>query len=225
MMTLILVSILATLAVVAPAQNTAPTCPTIDIIGPSRVAVPGDPLTFAVTLSSTPANVKYVWKVSRGVIEAGQGTQSIVVRSSRADAGQDIQASVSLSGLQTSCSAMAIGTVAPMLERESVDEWGKLPNDDQRGRLDNFFMELSNNPHHNGLFIIRTEFKEGKLAKTRWVRFILNHAKMRKFDKSRLVFALATVDYRQITLYRYLPGEEREICEKCKLIYGRDLKW
>jgi hypothetical protein len=47
--------------------------------------------------------------------------------------------------------------IANMMDWESWDEWGRLPDNDQRGRLDNFFIKLANNPHHMGLFYIYAE--------------------------------------------------------------------
>jgi len=216
------------LSFVTAARAQDPLCPRIDVIGPNGLTTPGDTLTFAVTLSSTPANVRYFWKVSRGTILAGQGTQSAVVRSSMAEAGQNIVATISIEGLPAGCNADASETapIVPLLDWEAVDEWGRLPNNDQRGRLDNFFQELANNPHDYGLFYISVQKKEGSRALYRKMAFVLDHAKFRKFDKSRFIFALTDWDRHGIRLYRYRPGQWPEIdCKPpCKLIYGRDLK-
>src|SRR5688572_21046403 len=125
-----------------------PNCPTIEIIGPSGVTQPGETMTFAVTLSSTAENIKYMWTVSRGVIEKGQGTQSIVVRTSLDDERQNFIATLTLQGLPPVCNANAseIGPVAELPIGEPIDQFGVLPRNDIRGRLDNFFMELSNTP-------------------------------------------------------------------------------
>ena len=120
---LVLVPFLAALALVAPAQQTDPICPTIEITGPSGLTNPGDTLTFAVTLSSTAGNVRYTWKVSRGVIEDGQGTQSIVIRTSLEDNGQNVEATVSITGLPKNCvhKATEIAPVASLVEGQPVD--------------------------------------------------------------------------------------------------------
>src|SRR5215213_5626889 len=78
-------------------------CPKVELIGPSGVTHGGDTLTYVVSLSSTPANIKYSWTVSHGVIETGQGTQSIIVRSTRADGAQEIVATVKIEGLPEGC--------------------------------------------------------------------------------------------------------------------------
>ena len=203
-----------------------PNCPTIEIIGPSGVTNPGETLTINVEVGATAPNLKYFWNVTHGKIEDGQGTQSIVVRGSMADdAGEDIVATVTIEGLPVGCNKSKSSTaiIADMLSWESWDEWGSsLSENDQRSRLDNFFMTLANNPHYMGLFYL--------YAKPRVIRremnLILDHAKMRKFDKSRFIFALTDWDRDTVRLYQYRPGQWHKIdCKPpCKLIYGRDLK-
>jgi hypothetical protein len=201
-------------------------CPTLEITGPKVVTIPGESMTFAVTLKDAPANISYNWRLSRGMIEKGQGTRSISVKTSIVEGGQNVEATVLIGGIPTGCDtvASATGWVAQVLEYETVDEWGSLPNDDQRARLDNFFIELANNPKNLGLFVISTERKEGKLARDRWIKFIMNHVRFRKFDKGRLLFGLAHSDQRRIALYRLWPGDEKKICPDCKFISARDLK-
>jgi hypothetical protein len=224
MRTSVFLALLVLCHAIASAQQT--NCPTIEIAGPNGVTNPGETLTFNVEVGSKSSNLKYRWKTTHGSIEDGQGTQSIVVRATMGDdAGEDILASVTIEGLPFGCSKNISTTaiIADMMEWESWDEWGSMLSDnDQRSRLDSFFMTLANNPHFMGLFYV--------FAKPRVIQqemsLILNHAKMRKFDKSRFIFALTDWDRDMIKLYQYRPGQWHKIdCKPpCKLIYGRDLK-
>jgi hypothetical protein len=88
-----------------------------------------------------------------------------------------------------------------------VDEFGKLPNDDIRGRLDSFFTELSNNPNNQGYIINYGTDKEIAARE----RLITNHIAFRNFDRSRitLVKGGASPDGEPRTkLYRIPPGAE-----------------
>src|SRR5688572_23869948 len=220
MRTLVLVSILAALAAVAAAQRTDPICPTIEIIGPSGLTNPGDTLTFAVTLSSTPANVRYVWNVSRGVIEDGQGTRSIVIRTSLEDHGQNVEATVSITGLPKNCvhKATEIAPVASLVEGQPVDQFGILPRNDIRGRLDNYFHELSNNPHDRGFVVIQLGPGDNPNLTNSRYRLIVQHVRFRKFDLSRIDFGFELGGETGTTLWRVPPGAR---LPKCRCIYLR----
>jgi hypothetical protein len=99
-------------------------------------------MTFTANVSGGPS-VTYNWTVSAGTIESGQGTPSIVVRTAIGDAGSNVTATVEIGGLDPACncprSASESGPVRYDLQALLIDEFGNLPNDDIRGRLDNFF--------------------------------------------------------------------------------------
>jgi hypothetical protein len=142
-------------------------------------------MTFTANVSGGP-DVTYNWTVSRGTIESGQGTASIVVRTVRDDANQNVVATVTIGGLDPRCQCPTTddesgpigGIEGPVL----VDEFGRLPADDIRGRLDNFFQELSNNPTNQGYIInygtpIQIAARE---------RLITNHITLRGFPRDRI---------------------------------------
>ena len=217
------------LFVVSNAQEGNPVCPTIEITGPSGVTLAGDTLTFAITLSSTPINIKYIWSVSRGVIEQGQGTQSIIVRTSIADAGQAIVTTVVIEDLPRACDSKFAekGFIA---ERPASGDWilneydhEKLSKPDQKGHLDNFFHELVIAPADTGMFLLLIAPGENKASIRKRIDFILRHSKFRRFDKNRLVFAIRENNRSGMIPVRILPGG-RWPCSDCELIYGRDLK-
>jgi hypothetical protein len=106
-------------------------------------------------------------------------------------------------GCQKEASETAPVAAAP--EPVLVDEFGKLPNDDIRSRLDAFFAELSNNPNNQGYIINYGSDKEITARE----RLITNHIAFRNFDRSRitLVRGGASTDGDPHTkLYRIPPG-------------------
>lgn len=164
-------------------------------------------MTFTANVSGGPA-VTYNWTVSAGTIESGQGTPSIVVRTSVADAGTNIRADVVISGLDPACNcpdrAGESAPVATILQAILIDEFGNLPADDIRGRLDNFFQELSNNPNNQG-YIINYGTPAQIAARE---RLITNHITMRGFDRGRITLVRGgdTGEGPKTKLYRIPPG-------------------
>ena len=184
-------------------------CPTLTVTGPAGITAPGDAMTFTANVVGGP-DVTYNWTVDRGVIESGQGTPSISVRTSREDAGQTVTATVNLGGLDPACNCPAeaseTGPVDSVPDAILVDEFGRLANDDIRARLDAFFLELQNNPTNQG-YIINYGTNAEIAARE---RLITNHIAFRQFDRSRITLVrggdLGTGP--NTKLYRIPPGAE-----------------
>ena len=200
-------------------------CPSIAVIGPAGVTNPGDPMKFRVDVGAV--DLKYSWTISVGTIIEGQGTLAITVATDKSMQGSNVTATVEIEGLPSACEKTASETapIAPRLEWESLDEWGNLTDNDQRSRLDSFFAELANNPHNIGLVILLTTKRERRDARNPRVQLILDHAKFRNFDKSRIWFCLEPSTLRRTIIYRFPPGLEDEIpYENCLMIKGGDLR-
>lgn len=167
-------------------------CPTISVSGPAGVTTPGQSMTFTADIGGGDG-LTLNWNVTGGgTIVSGQGTPSIVVATTREDAGKLIVAEVQVSGFNRdpdcpACpttadrSAQVDSVIGPVL----VDEFGKLENDVIRTRLDNpFFVELSNNPDDRG-YIINYGTPREVAARE---RLIQNHMRLRRIDPSRVTF-------------------------------------
>ncbi|MEO5860423.1 MAG: hypothetical protein ABIR33_15920 [Pyrinomonadaceae bacterium] len=182
-------------------------CPTLTMSGPSGITNPGDPMTFTLNVSGgTQQSVTYNWSVSAGTITSGQGTPSITVDTTGL-AGQSVTATAEIGGTDPTCgcptTASETGGVAPNPDSVLVDEFGAMPNDDVRGRLDLFFAELSNNPNNQGYII---NYGTPAQIATR-EKLIRNHIAFRKFDASRITLVNGGEGAGQNTrLYRVPPG-------------------
>jgi len=185
-------------------------CPSLSVTGPAGVTERGGSMTFTANVSGGSAqNVTYNWSVSAGTISSGQGTPSIMV-TAPSDGTTNVTATVSI-GLDVDCGCTKEASeTAPVTQPGDailVDEFGKLPNDDIRGRLDSFFSELSNNPNNQGYIINYGTDKEIAARE----RLITNHIAFRNFDRSRitLVRGGTSADGEPRTkLYRIPPGAE-----------------
>jgi len=130
--------------------NVRPDCPTGEV-------EQGTPVTFSVNVSGgTPAvTPTYNWTVSAGTITSGQGTSSITVNTA-GTAGQSITGTVELGGLDPSCGRTASCTVAvkpPPLKPRKFDEYGNIRFNDEKARLDNFAIQLQNEPTSRGAIV------------------------------------------------------------------------
>ncbi|MDI1240667.1 MAG: hypothetical protein PSX80_01940 [bacterium] len=185
-------------------------CPTISVSGPAGVTDPGQPMTFTANVSGgTQQSVTYNWSVSAGTISSGQGTPSITVDTTGLS-NTSITATLNIGGTDTTCGcttqATEVGAVGNLPQPILVDEFGALPNDDIRGRLDLFFAELSNNPNNQGYII---NYGTPAQIATR-ERLIRNHITFRGFDASRITLVNGgdTGAGATTKLYRVPPGAD-----------------
>jgi hypothetical protein len=131
-------------------------CPTFDVTGPAGVVNAGETLTFTANVSGgTATTVTYNWTVTSGTITEGQGTPVIRVATTGDQAGSALTASVEIGGVCDQCERTKSVTVQfPVaLAPRQVDEFGALSNDDVKARVQNFFVELNNDPSATGYII------------------------------------------------------------------------
>jgi hypothetical protein len=99
--------------------------------------------------------VTYNWSVSTGTITSGQGTNSITVDTAGLG-GQTVTATVELSGLDPSCSRTASCSTqvkAPNPPAVKFDEYGNIKFNDEKARLDNYAIQLQNQPGAQGYIL------------------------------------------------------------------------
>ena len=133
---------------VNPCPVVKPVCPAIEIICPTTIAI-DQPLTFSSRATGgVPANINpgYNWTVSAGTIISGQGTDTIKV-DTKGLAGQTVRATLSMGGYTLECSADCAVTIPlPKLYSHKFDEFPDIARNDEKARLDNFAIELQNDP-------------------------------------------------------------------------------
>ncbi len=165
------------------------TCPSLLITCPDRVEV-DQPLTFTsgVTGSFGSATPTYDWTVSAGSIIEGQGTPSIKV-DTKGLAGQTIRASLSMGGLNLDCSASCAITIPPPRPScRKFDEFPDISRNDEKARLDNFAIELQNDPTSTGYVIVYPGVRgRPGTVQTRSTRIVDYLVNSRGFDSRRIV--------------------------------------
>ena len=131
------------------AVSRATACPKISVSSPSEVDV-GQPITFTASVTGGDPDLAptYNWVLSAGTISSGQGTSVITVDTMNTD-GASVTATVQLGGLDRMCKATALATTGvkpkPYPPR-MFDRFGSLKPADRNARLDNFAIQLQNEP-------------------------------------------------------------------------------
>jgi hypothetical protein len=147
----------STTVTVAVCDRCEPPCPTVSVSCPADVAL-GTPITFSAAVSGGPSNMMptYNWSVSAGTISSGQGTTSITVDTTGLG-GQTVTATVELGGVDPACTRTAscsTQVTAPAVkEPVKFDEYGNIKFNDEKARLDNYAIQLQNDPGSQGYII------------------------------------------------------------------------
>jgi len=138
---------------IAECTHCTPPCPTISVSCPADVDQ-GAPITFSAS-GAGDMNVTYNWSVSAGTISGGQGTSTITVDTTGIG-GQTVTATVELGGLDPSCSRTASCSTSvktPPQPPVKFDEYGNIKFNDEKARLDNYAIQLQNQPGSQGYII------------------------------------------------------------------------
>lgn len=163
-------------------------CPNVSASCPSDVEEGGSVTFTASVTGGTPAvSPTYNWTVSAGTISSGQGTSTITVDAGKTG-GQTITATVEFGGLDPSCGRTASCSVAvkppPPISRK-FDEYGNIRFNDEKARLDNFAIQLQNEPTAQGYIIgYGSCDAEGQTRANRAKDYLVN---TRGIDGGRLV--------------------------------------
>jgi len=162
-------------------------CPSVSVSGPAGITNPGQSMTFTANVSGG-ANVTYNWTVSAGTISSGQGTSSITVDTTKEMANTSVTASLQIGGLDENChcpnTASETAGISDVPHSNLVDEFGKQKDDEVKARVDNFYIQLNNDPTATGYII-----NYGTPAQMRHRRAqIMKAINFRKYDANRVVF-------------------------------------
>ena len=136
--------------------NCAPPCPTVRVDCPTGLTNQGTPVTFTASVEGGAPGVTatYNWSVSAGTITSGQGTPSITVDTTGL-AGQTVTGTVQVGGYPPECqtTASCSAQIAAPPECRKFDEYGNIAFNDEKARLDNFAIQLQNEPGSQGYIV------------------------------------------------------------------------
>jgi hypothetical protein len=166
----------------------AEVCPKIEVTG-GGVVQPEAPMNFSVVLKSEVelSAFKYKWKISAGTITKGQNSSSITVDTTGLADGTAVTATVEIKGLPENClnTASESGAVYGIVDIfPLIDEFGNLPRNEMRARIDAFFLTLGSSPKDQAYIVNYGTDKEVSARE----KLIRNHIALRKYDATRIIF-------------------------------------
>jgi hypothetical protein len=126
-------------------------CGIVGIDGPSQLD-PGSPLVLKARITGTIHTTKpeFKWTVSVGTITTGQGTDEITVDTVGLG-GQEVTATVELLGAPESAASQTTRVNLPgIVCGLAFDQYGDIKFEDEKVRLDNFAIQLMNQPQSSG---------------------------------------------------------------------------
>ena len=179
----------STNVLINPCPPAPPVCPRVSIICPENVVL-DQPLTFSSDLASATSGAApvYNWTVSAGRIIEGQGTSTIKVDTTGL-AGQTIRATLSMGGYTEECSdTCSVQMPVPQPRSRKFDEFPDIARNDEKARLDNYAVEVQNDPTATAYVIVYPgrSGRPGEVQKhtTRVVDYLVNS---RGIDARRIV--------------------------------------
>ncbi|HEV7377029.1 MAG TPA: hypothetical protein VGN95_20095 [Pyrinomonadaceae bacterium] len=182
------VAFTSTKVVVRPCPPPPVLCPSISISGPDTVAV-GAPVTFTASVNGGTPGISpvYNWTVTAGTITSGQGTPSITVDTSGL-AGQSINAALAVEGYSLNCAATYTVQIPRKITSILVDNYPPLPRDDEKARLDNFAIQLQNDPSAKGYVIVYGGPRVNAAEKQKRIKRAIDYLVLtRGIDAARIV--------------------------------------
>jgi hypothetical protein len=132
-------------------------CPTISVLGPADVTEPGDLMTFRVkTSNDLPTRTTFEWVVSGAMIESGQNTPTISVRTKGDIIEREVTATVNVLGLPKHCmySVTEVAAVVPRTYDPWSDAYNEQSLNEERIALANAAYLVLHNPNFK-LLIVR----------------------------------------------------------------------
>ena len=153
-------------AALSAQTNTNSGCPAVDVVGPSYIVEPGEPVAFTAILSENSLNydINYEWSVSSGEILEGQGTTRIKVLYK--DFGKNLTATVLLKGLPEICGIPADSDTVPTIDDNihplKTNEFSTSVKTISKFRLDSLAIALRNDP--DSVAYIFEHFRRGTAA-------------------------------------------------------------
>lgn len=169
-------------------------CPSVSILGPETSIVVNEPATFKVVLSGEvdSSKLKFTWAASGGGISRPFAGPTMELTASKEYQGTNIYVGVRVTGLPAVCrdTAWEVAGVASVVQGDPADRFSAIPFNDIRARVDNIFLQLSNEPNYRAILEMRFATTETPSQRLRRVNRILSAIRLRKYDLNRVTFAV-----------------------------------
>ena len=174
-----------------PPPPPQPVCPNVSVSCP-EAGTENAPVTFTAEVNGgTPGMTPtYNWTVSAGSILRGQGTPQITVDTTGL-AGQTVRATLDVGGFGMPCPASCAVVIPIVNKPHKFDEYYDIARNDEKARLDNYAIQLQQEPGSQGYVIVYPSRKAGATqAQARAQRIVDYLVNTRGIDSHRVVVTM-----------------------------------
>ncbi len=200
-------------SIFAFAQISNSGCPEITVSGHNSLVNPGDSISFTANVKNAneSLNLEFEWKVSQGEITNGQGTNQISVATTPEMNNYELTAIVKIKGLNSICNKEVSETAVisnGIFDPVHLDQYGKLSLEDEFARIDNFFVQILNNPKSKGYIFFEIEKTEDLGDVRKRLMSVFDHIKKREFNRDLILYDLCYAENNQTSLLIIPDGVE-----------------
>lgn len=205
-------------------QTVESLCP--QITPPNEILVPQKVALF--TIVNGKEIYEYNWTVSSGTIIKGQGTSEIELILTPSDFGKNINVTLEINGLPKNCANKISETVSVIskVEVEPLSFYGKISSNDEKAQFDNLYHYISLNKDYEGVILLRFDKKTPLNRRIKRLKEVIKWIEFRKFDKSRISFAISENASEDTTVFLLKEKSEayEDLVKDRELIKGEDLE-
>lgn len=219
-------------------QTAETLCPEISLIAPEGMLKIEVPVKFEVKIDdkTDKSKLEFEWTASKGKITKGQGTPEVILiarfEDSRINELVPVEVSIKIKGLPKNCSndyfSETVNIGPPISDPiEPFVHFGKSSFDGKRSTIDNFYIDINNNPTTEGLINVKFNKNESRKYKTDFLKQIVKIIEFRKYDIKRITFAISEDENAEqiSTISGYKEGDILKFAdENAVIIKGEDLK-
>jgi hypothetical protein len=176
--TLIILIFLLTFYFTTFAQSGENGCLEIRVHFPPHYFVPQKPEALYLSVGNRleADKYEYVWAASAGKISQRHEKYKADLITEKSLKGMTIRVTVKVKGLPEGCSDSGFENgMVFNLEGDRLDDFGRITEDQIRGRFDNFFIGIQNNPGYEGLIALYINKDRTKKQKADFVDKLRSH--------------------------------------------------
>lgn len=182
-------------SVEAHGQSSNNSCPKISILTPSTLMIPGESAEFRAFVNGLEGinKYEYFWTVSIGNIKQGQGTSRLDVITTKENSGANVSVSLRVKGFEAECpnEASEVAAVESLPIIDYFNNYGPLSKEKMRYIVDDFFIQLNNNPEFQGVIVFDFDNHESRKDKLARLRLIFDTIRFRHYNPTRISIAIA----------------------------------
>ena len=202
-------------------------CPTVKFILPDKITMAGEAMLFEISTNEEAKKneLGYKWTVSNSEIITGQGTSVIKVATTSKMAGNNITATVQISGFPVGCENKysETGGIASIPNIDNCETHSKKSVQVENAIVENAMIVLENSPDSLAVFYLYFEENATSRQINKRIQRIVNYSVSRGFTiKDRVIFATKKGGNGHFKICFWIKNNDNIDCDDCQIIRNLD---